>query len=68
MEFVTSEEARPGMKVRISDGHRRPALRGLIGTINQRYGDSSYVALEVLFENGQSELFWHHELSVVGRD
>jgi len=56
------------MKVRISDGHRRPALRGLIGTINQRYGDSSYVALEVLFENGQSELFWHHELSVVGRD
>jgi len=48
--------------------HRRPALRGLVGTIKQRYGDSSYLALEVLFENGRSELFWHHELSVTGRD
>jgi len=65
---VTSEEARPGMRVRISDGHRRPALRGLVGTIKQRYGDSSYLALEVLFENRRSELFWHHELSVTGRD
>lgn len=60
---MTSEEAQPGMRVRISDGHRRPALRGLTGTIKQRYGESSYLAPEVLFEDGRSELFWHHELN-----
>ncbi len=65
---MTSEEARPGMRVRISDDHRRPALRGLVGTIKRRYGESTYLALEVLFENGRSELFWHHELNAAEQD
>lgn len=65
---MTPEEARPGTKVRISDGHRRPALRGLIGTIKQRYGAASYLALEIMFENGRSELFWSHELNAVKQD
>lgn len=68
MGFVTSEEARPGMRVRISDDHRRLALRGLVGTIKRRYGASSYLALEVVFEDGRSELFWHHELNAVDQD
>jgi len=56
------------MRVRISDDHRRPALRGLVGTIKRRYGESTYLALEVLFENGRSELFWHHELNAAEQD
>jgi len=56
------------MRVRISDDHRRPALRGLVGTIKRRYGKSTYLALEVLFENGRSELLWRHELNAAERD
>lgn len=53
---------RIGMKVRVHDGgHRHPHLRGLVGTIQRRYGDS-YAALEVWFRDGRKALFWDHEL------
>lgn len=59
---MKSEEALIGMRVKVGDGHRKPELRGAVGTIVQRYGDPGYVALDVLLEDGRSELFWHHDL------
>jgi hypothetical protein len=53
---------RIGTRVRVRKFHRKTHLRGLIGTIERRYGGDVYVAFEVLFSNGHSELFWHNEL------
>lgn len=62
---MKSEEARIGMRVRVSEEHRKLELREMNGTIVQRYGDSSYLALDVRLDDGRSELFWHHELDEV---
>lgn len=37
-------------------------LRGKEGTITGRWGSPSYVALDVLLDDGTSQLFWYHEL------
>jgi hypothetical protein len=63
---MLSEAARIGKRVRIRADHRSVPLRGLVGTIEKRWGDPSYVALDVLLDDGRSELFWHHELEEVG--
>jgi hypothetical protein len=60
-----SEEALIGMRVRVSKSLLRTDLRGLEGTIARRWGSPHYVALDVLLENGRSELFWHHELEEI---
>ena len=41
------------------------ALRGLEGTIEKRWGHPDYVALDVLVDEGRSELFWYHELEAI---
>jgi hypothetical protein len=33
-----------------------------VGTIHKRYEVAEYTAFEVLFADGQSELFWDHQL------
>jgi hypothetical protein len=33
-----------------------------MGTITKRWGDPGYVAVDVLMDDGTSQLFWHHEL------
>jgi len=38
----------------------------VVSTIEKRWGDPTYVALDVLIEDGRSELFWHHELEEIG--
>ena len=40
----------------------RPELRGLMGRISARWGHPEYLALDVLMEDGSSQLFWHYEL------
>lgn len=57
---MLSERAQIGSRVRTN--HRSPSLRGLVGTIEKRWGDPRYVALDVLLDDGRTELFWHHEL------
>lgn len=57
------EEAQIGVKVRVSDPLLRAEFRGREGTITGRWGDPAYVALDVLLEDGKSQLFWHHELA-----
>jgi hypothetical protein len=63
---VRSEEAQIGARVRVSESRLRSEWRGLTGTIGARWGDPEYLALDVLFEDGRTQLFWHHELEEIG--
>jgi hypothetical protein len=62
---MLSEEAQIGKQVRVRADHRSTTLRGLVGTIEKRWGDPTYIALDVLLDDGHSELFWHHELEEI---
>ena len=59
MEF---EDVRLGTSVLVLLDHRKPDRQGWVGTIKKRYGTRHYTAFEVLFSDGQSELFWDHQL------
>ncbi len=61
---MRSEDARPGVLVKVLDAAKRGG-RGRIGTIEHTYGHPSYLAMEVRFEDGSAELYWHHELERV---
>ena len=56
------EEAQVGMMVRVKVDYRDPQRRGAIGTIHKCDGVAEYRAFEVVFADGQSELFWDHQL------
>ncbi len=58
---MRSREMLRGTRVRVSEGHRRPELRGLLGTVAQKWGKSDYTALLVWLETGRYELFWDHD-------
>ena len=34
-------------------------------TIEKRWGNLNYTALDVMLDDGGSELFWHHELEEI---
>ena len=59
---MRSEEALVGTRVRVRDSLLRADLRRLEGTITARWGNPNYVALDVLLDDGRTQLFWHHEL------
>ena len=59
---VEKEDVRAGTSVRVQVDYRKPQRRGSVGTIKKRYGTHHYTAFEVLFPDGQSELFWDHQL------
>ena len=59
---MNSEEARIGKRVKVGESRHRADLEGEEGTIMGRWGDPNYVALDVLLDDGTSQLFWHHEL------
>ena len=56
------EDTPVGTSVRVQVDYRKPQRRGSVGTIQKRYGTDHYTAFEVLFPDGQSELFWDHQL------
>ena len=56
------ESAQVGTRVRVQVDYRDPQRRGAVGTIQKRYGVAEYLAFEVLFADGQTELFWDHQL------
>jgi hypothetical protein len=62
---VLSEVALIGMRVRVSESLLQSELRGLEGTIARRWGSPHYLALDVLLDDGRSQLFWHHELEEI---
>jgi hypothetical protein len=62
---MKSEEAQVGMKVRVRESLLRSELCGREGKIRARWGSPDYVALDVLLDDGRSELFWHYELEQI---
>ena len=64
---MLSEEAQIGKRVRIrTDCHSTP-LRKLVSTIEKRWGNPTYIALDVLLDDGSTQLFWHHELEEIAQ-
>jgi hypothetical protein len=59
------EEARIGTRVRVDLDYRKAHLQGLVGTIKKHYGAPNYLAFEVLFPDGQRQLFWDYQLEEV---
>jgi hypothetical protein len=60
------EEVRLGSRVRVREGYRIPEMRGLAGTVEQRWDNPNHhTALLVCLEDGRYELFWDHELGEV---
>ena len=59
---MQSHEAIIGARVRVLETDRRAELRGMYGTIEQRFGQADYVALDVRLDDGRLELFWAHRL------
>jgi hypothetical protein len=62
---MMSEEACVGMRVRVRDSLPRTDLRGKEGTIAGRWVSPHYLALDVLLDDGGTQLFWHHELEEI---
>ncbi len=60
VSFLQSHEALVGARVRVLETDRRPPLRGMFGTIEQRFGHPEYLALDVRLDDGRLELFWAH--------
>ena len=51
-----------GARVRVLETDRRAELRGMVGTIEHRFGHPEYLALDVRLDDGQLALFWAHGL------
>ena len=64
-EALKSEDARIGRRVRVRDSLVIAELRGKEGTITGRWGSPNYVALDVVLDDGTSQLFWHFELDEI---
>lgn len=58
---MESHEAQIGTSVGVLDGARR-AGKGRVGNIVQTYGHPDYLAVDVLFDDGSVELYWHYQL------
>jgi hypothetical protein len=48
--------------VKVLETDRRAELRGMLGTIEHRFGHPEYLTLDVRLDDGQLELFWAHGL------
>jgi hypothetical protein len=62
---LTSEEAVIGARVRVGESGLRSEWHGLRGTISAKWGNPEYLALDVVLEDGRTQLFWHHELEEI---
>jgi hypothetical protein len=64
---MLSEEMQIGKRVRVRKDHHTANWSGQEGTISKSWGDPTYSALDVDFDDGRSELFWHYELEEIGQ-
>ncbi len=62
---LQSHEALIGSRVRVLETGRRAELRGMVGTIEHRFGRPEYLASDVRLDDGRLELFWAHKLESV---
>ena len=65
--FMESREARIGTLVRLLDGEKRDGKTS-VGTVVRTYGHPDYLAMEVRFRDGSTELCWHHELTKLDKN
>ena len=65
---MQAEEARRGTVVRVREGHWKSQFAGMRGTVQGIWGQLEHVVVDVLLEDGRSELFWLPDLAVVDED
>ena len=68
LELLQAYEARRGTVVRVREGHWKSQFAGMRGTVQNLWGQSEHAAVDVLLEDGRSELFWLPDLAVVDRE
>jgi hypothetical protein len=61
-------EARRGTVVWVREGNWKNEFAGMRGTVQHIWGQSEHAAVDVLLEDGRSELFWPTDLSLVDAD
>lgn len=59
------EDVLVGTSVLVRSDYGDLHRQGSVGTIKKRYGTPDDRAFEVLFPNGQTRLFWDHQLEEV---
>lgn len=59
---MRSEDALVGTRVRIREDAGSPEPPGRHGKIVASYGSSGHAALDVLLDDGRTELFWFYQL------
>jgi hypothetical protein len=62
---MRSDEAQIGARVRVGYSRLHSEWRGLTGTVSGKWGSPEYLALDVLLDDGHTQLFWHHELDEI---
>jgi hypothetical protein len=65
---MQADEARRGTVVRVREDHWKSHFAGMSGTVQNCWGNSEHAAVDVLLEDGRSELFWPTDLSAVDGD
>ena len=65
MKPQNPKEIMVGTKVRVIASRANPHLQGRTGTITQRYTLPRRTAFQVRFEDGGTEVLWHHELEEI---
>jgi hypothetical protein len=68
LKLLLAYEARRGTVVRVRQGHWKNDFAGMRGTVQNLWGQSEHAAVDVLLEDGRSELFWLPDLAVVDRE
>ena len=68
LKLLQAYEARRGTVVRVREGHWKSKFAGMRGTIQRCWGNSEHAAVDILLEDGRSELFWLPDLAVVDED
>jgi hypothetical protein len=65
---LLASEAHRGTVVRVREGYWKRQFAGMKGTVKHLWGNSEHARVDVLLEDGRSELFWLADLSVVDED
>jgi hypothetical protein len=68
VNVVERYEARRGTVVRVREEHWKSQFAGMHGTIQKCWGNSEHATVDVLLEDGRSELFWLSNLEAVDVD
>ena len=68
VSLIEAYEARRGTVVRVREGHWKTDLAGMLGTVQECWGQAEHAAVDVLMEDGRLELFWLPNLDVVQED